>query len=66
MEINEMIVWFDIKLQLQMKKTKDCGNKRVCNMGWGIARAVGEGFSALRSEGVGMSISKWGRQERTF
>ena len=23
MEINEMIVWFDIKLQLQVKKTKE-------------------------------------------
>ena len=67
METSEMIVWFDIKLQLQVqKKRKECGNKWICNMGWGIVRAMGKGFFELRSEGVGIGISKWGRQERTF
>ena len=67
MEIIEMIIWFDIKLQLQVqKKRKECGSKRICNMGWGIVREMGKGFFELRSEEVGIGISKWGRQERTF
>ena len=35
-------------------------------MGWDIVREMGKGFFELRSEEVGIGISKWGRQERTF